>query len=243
MKTKRNPAFIVSSGLWSNLKWTMLIFWIIFIAAVVLINIFIRPQGIDVELSESGVWANSSTSPKIFMLVMGIVLTPVYLASYVSSGITRKHFHIGAIQVFALLSLLSACILTIGFPVERALVDWIGAASLPDHPPLFRTLIENFFLIFGYFGCGWIIGTAFYRFNWKLGVVICVLSLIPLWTMETIAHAAGAMKGIGLQGLDVDFIPSIGIGLEMLLFLLLSFAVFAVNRWMMRNITIKRKLT
>lgn len=238
MKSRRHPALHVALHLWSGYQRTLLRYWIIFTIAFVGINLILRDIGaIDEEFNIYGIWSGASSPPKIFFLIIGIFITPLSLASYISNGITRKHFTSGALLVALGMSLLSTILLNAGYPIERIVVDLFGGFDTLKHPPLVRNAVEHFFLFLGYFCCGWTIGSGFYRFNWRIGMLICLLALVPPMLMEATVSSAGYMQWFSYSIKT----PFIAFGLEVVLLLLLSAFSIAVNYWMLRRIAIKRK--
>lgn len=238
MRAKRkHPVLIVADNLWSGYRTSLIGYWIIFTAIFIGIHL-----GLPINLSENweaghGIWAGAGLSPKIYLLVIGIMLTPISLSYFISSGITRKHFVGGAILFTMLLSLISAVVMTVGFPVERLLTDWFGGQEILVKPPLLQSGVEFFFSFLGYFAVGWMIGSSFYRFNWQTGIAVSILSLIPLILIELI----GGTGPIEMFGYTMAR-PSISFIVEMLLILLIVGFVMALNYGMHRTVAIKRKL-
>jgi len=64
--------------------------------------------------------------------------------------------------------------------MKSALGVTIGLASLG------WIFFEYFCLFFAYFGSGWLIGSGFYRFDWKIGILISVAALLPAMAMEIV---------------------------------------------------------
>ncbi|REK71440.1 hypothetical protein [Paenibacillus paeoniae] len=238
MTTKRkHPVFIVAKNLWSGYRISLIAYWSIFTA------IFIGIQlGLPIHLSKEmeigqGIWSGAGISPKLYLLILGILLTPLSLSSFVSSGITRKHFVGGAVLFSMLMSLISALIMTVGFPVERLLTEWFGGQEILVKPLLLQVGVEFFLGFLGYFAIGWMIGSSFYRFNWQTGIAVSILSLIPIILIEMV----GGTGPSELFGYTFTM-PSMSFIVEMLLILLIAVIVMTINYGMHRTVAIKRKL-
>ncbi|MFF2886561.1 hypothetical protein [Paenibacillus sp. NPDC057967] len=234
---RKHPVLIVASNLWNGYRLSLIGYWIVFVAIFVGIHL-----GLPINLSKElgvgqGIWTGASISPKIYILVIGILLTPVSLSSFVSSGITRKHFVGGAILLSLLMSFISAIVMIIGFPVERLLTDWFGGQEILVTPPLLQSGVEFFLGFLGYFAIGWLIGSSFYRFNWKSGIAISILSLVPIILIEMVSGTGP----IELFGYTITR-PSMSFVVEMLLVLLIVGIIMALNYGMHRTVAIKRKL-
>ncbi|RJE87629.1 hypothetical protein D3P07_15035 [Paenibacillus sp. 1011MAR3C5] len=234
---RKHPMLIVANNLWSGYRTSLIGYWIIFVAIFVGIHL-----GLPINMSKElgigeGIWAGASISPKIYLLVIGILLTPVSLSSFVSSGITRKHFVGGAMLFTLLMSLISAIVMVVGFPVERLLTDWFGGQEILVTPPLLQSGVEFFLGFLGYFAIGWMIGSGFYRFSWQSGIAISILSLVPIIFIEMVSGTGP----IELFGYTMTR-PSVSFMVEMLLVLLIVCIIMALNYGMHRTVAIKRKL-
>lgn len=233
---RKHQVFIVSKSLWSGYRASLLSYWIIFVLVFVGINVFL-PNNLSNQMETHGIWAGAGFSPKVYMLVIGILLTPVSMSSYVSSGITRKHFVGGAILFTIPISLISAVVMTLGFPVEQLLRDWVGGKEIMANPSLMQSGVEFFLGFLGYFAVGWMIGSGFYRYNWKAGIVISILSLLPLILIEMV----GSTGVMDLFGTTFAW-PEMPFLVEMLITLLIVAIVIAINYAILRKAAIKRKL-
>lgn len=233
---RKHPVLIVGGNLWSGYRASLLSYWIIFVLVFVGINLFL-PNNLSNQMETQGIWAGAGFSPKVYLLVIGILLTPVSMSSHVSNGITRKHF-VGGTIVFAIpMSLISAVVITLGFPVEQLLRDWVGGNEIMANPSLMQSGVEFFLGFLGYYAVGWMIGSGFYRYNWKAGIVISILSLLPLILMEMV----GSTGVMDLFGTTVAW-PEMPFLVEMLITLLIVAIIMAINYAMLRKAAIKRKL-
>ncbi|WP_168119727.1 hypothetical protein [Paenibacillus sp. HB172176] len=223
---ERKPAGTVFAHLWSAYRKVILWYWmvyiLVFIAIGVLFDMDIIPSE---ELSSSGVWLQSGSIPGYFLFVLGIMLTPLSLANFVSSGVTRKHFTTGSTRMLLIAAALCACIITAGIPAEQFLYSRFIDREILNHPPLLRFLIEHFALFAGYFSSGWMIGTIFYRYPWHLGILYSVIAYCPTLLIET------AIKHDEWSTLIT--IPAM---------ILLCVLMVVVNFMLLRRINIKRRL-
>ncbi|RJX38782.1 hypothetical protein D3P09_14705 [Paenibacillus pinisoli] len=233
---RKHPVLIVSNSLWSGYRASLIGYWMIFVVVFVGINLFL-PNNLSDQMETQGIWAGAGFSPKVYLLVIGILLTPVSMTSYVSNGITRKHFVGGTILLSIPMALISAVVMTLGFPVEQLLRDWVGGKEIMANPSLLQSGVEFFLGFLAYYVVGWMIGSGFYRYNWKAGVVISILSLLPLILIE----AVGSNGTMELFGSAIAW-PEIPFIVEMLLILFIVAIIMAINYAMLRKAAIKRKL-
>lgn len=193
---KRNPVLNVALHLWRGYRFSILGFWIVLFAIYFIISVVLRTNGIEVNMNNAadieGSWHGYSTAPKVYLLVIGILLTLASLSSFVANGVTRRHFFQGSSLLLLFFSLISAILITAGYPMEQLVYHLMDDDSKLSHPPLFQTAFEFFLLFFAYFGVGWLIGTGFYRFYWWIGIINCCLALVPIVLLEM--TIAGTMQ-------------------------------------------------
>ncbi|MDQ6420056.1 hypothetical protein RB620_11475 [Paenibacillus sp. LHD-117] len=232
-KGKRSPAMNVALHLWSAYKHVLLWYWIIFTGIYVTINeLFMRCVIPNDEVRESGsIWAGASISPRIFLLVLGILLTVGSFSSFVSNGLTRRSFVKGSLLFMAVMSLICAAINLIGFPVERYIVDMSGAARTLDHPDLAVEGLTTLLVFFGYFCGGWLIGSGFYRFHWVKGLLVCWLSVAFMLALDYIT------------GLELLASGAANTAINLILLLVLCAALIWLNHSFLRKAAVKRKMT
>lgn len=246
MKSKRrHPALNAALRLMYAYRWTVGFYWLIYICTYVIIGILVNsPAVFGDAVDAQGMWEGSSNSPKIFLMVIGILMTPMSLAGFVSNGVTRKHFICGAGILSVVLSAISAVIMTIGYPIEQWIyerLDWPHELNNPhlftDTTQVWAIFAEYFFLFAAYFGTGWLIGGLFYRFNWKLALFLCVFALLPAMAMEIVLAADWA--GQLLQTVFETERPAMGVVLS--LALIVTALTFGAAYLLLRHVTIKRK--
>lgn len=177
-------------------------------------------------------------------MVIGILLTPISLASFVSNGVTRRDFIKGVSVVLSVYAAISALIITIGYPIEQLVYDRYGWQLEMKNPHLFTSaaqpgwiFIEYFFLFFAYFGSGWLIGSGFYRFNWRIGMVLSLVGLVPAIAMEVVLSSD--WMGTLLQSvLGVARTPH---AIVILLAVIVGALLVALNFLTLRSVAIKKK--
>ncbi|MCR2803478.1 hypothetical protein [Paenibacillus soyae] len=235
----KHSALKVAGSLWSSYRMTLIWFWAIFVVVFLGINFLLLHLGeVDSDMWSEGIWAGSVYSPKIFLFVIGILVTPISLASYVSFGITRKHFVWGSTLMLAGLSLVCAILTAAGFPIERLIYDMTGGSGSLNQPPLLESSLEFFVLCFGYCLAGCMIGNGFYRHDWRIGTIICLLALLPIILMEAIVESGSLIRFMSYSFHS----PSLAPWLELILTLAIAAMMLALNFSMLRKVTIRRKL-
>lgn len=233
VKGRRSPAMNVANHLWSTYRYVLIWFWIVFTGCYVTINeLIMRGYIPDEEIRESGsIWEGASFSPRIFLLVIGILLTIGSFNSFVSNGITRKSFGRGGLVFAAIMSLICTVVNLLGYPVERFIIDISGADRLLTHPNLVVEGLTSLILYFGYFCAGWLIGTGFYRFHWFKGLLICLLAVAIMVGMEIVSD------------MDIADAAVMDAGIKLLALAAISMLVVWMNGTFLRKVAVKRKLT
>ncbi|MEK3882319.1 hypothetical protein [Paenibacillus sp. PL2-23] len=226
-KSGQHPALKVAGSMWSGYRVTLIWYWSIFVIVYVGINLLLRHLGeVDESMWGGGIWEGSVYSPKIFLLVIGILVTPVSLASYVTFGITRKHFAWGSALLFVGLSFVCTVLTAVGYPIEQLLYQMAGGTGDLKQPPLLEGSMDYFILSVGYCLAGWLIGNGYYGKDWRVGTIICVAALVPIILMEIIADAG----------------TSFALWLEVLMLLVVAGLLLAANLFLLRKVRIRRKL-
>jgi hypothetical protein len=243
---RKHPMLNVAQQIMYSYRWTIIFYWIIFILIYIGVGVLTNSEAIvgsDFEGQE--IWESTTISPKIFLLVIGILLTPVSLASFVSSGVTRKHFIGGVSLVLVMISAIFSIMLTIGYPVEQFIYDKNNWTLELKNPHLFSSssewgliFFEYFCLFFAYFGSGWLIGSGFYRFNWKIGTLISVVSILPAMAMEVVLSS----DWIGNLLQSVLGIERTSLAVVVIFAFLVMACIVALNYLMLRRVAIKKKL-
>lgn len=155
---------------------------------------------------ETSTWQWAATAPKIMMLIVGAVLAAGFLPQYVSHGISRRAFSLGAGVVTTVLALTGAVIMAAGYGIEAVVYDAVGWRHVIDEPHLFTgpaqwyLIIPEFTLLFvAWTAVGWVGATGFYRlvgfnrWDWLLGTLLLIPAALP-------GVAAEAFKTWSAQG-------------------------------------------
>lgn len=208
-------------------------FWVIFTLIFVGINeLMIRGIIPNEEIRDNGsIWIGASFSPRIFLLVLGILLTIGSFNSFVSHGITRRSFGRGGLIFVASMSFICAVINSLGYPIERIVIELSGAERVLEHPNLVVEGLINLMMYFGYFCVGWLIGTGYYRFHWIKGTLMCLLATAAVIGMEIVVST------------DMLSSAAADTALKLLLLAVVSAIVIWTNQLFMRKLAVRRKIT
>jgi hypothetical protein len=232
VKERRSPAMNVAKHLWGTYRYILIWFWIVFAAIYVTINeLIMRGYIPDEEIRESGsIWEGASFSPRIFLLVIGILLTIGSFNSFVSNGITRRSFGKGGLAFAGAMSLVCAVVNLLGYPIERFIIDISGAERVLVHPNFVVEGLTTLILYFGYFCAGWLIGTGFYRFHWFKGLLVCWLAVAIMVGMEIVSE------------MDIAEAAAADAGVKLLVLAALAALAAWLNATFLRKVAVKRKL-
>lgn len=233
VKAKRSPAMNVAYHLWGTYWHSLIWFWGIFTPVYVGINeLMMRGYIESDEVRESGsIWVGASFSPRIFLLVIGILLTIGSFNSFVSNGITRSSFGKGGLAFAAMMSLICTIVYVLGYPIESLIVNNSELDRVLLHPNLFVEGFTSFILNLSSFCTGWLIGTAFYRFHWFKGLLVCWLAVVILVGMEM------------LSGMEIVDTVATDAGIKLLALAIIGALVVWLNATFLRKVSVKRKLT
>ncbi|MGO4545927.1 hypothetical protein AB4Z29_14095 [Paenibacillus sp. 2TAB23] len=245
-RKRKHPAHNVASELLYTYRWTFIVYWIVFIAIFLGIAVFLNTNMFNSEgFDTQSVWEGASNSPKIFLMVIGILLTPLSLASFVSNGVTRKHFIIGGSFLVTLMSAIYALIMTAGYPIEQMIYEQNNWTLALKNPHIFSSsdqlagiFFEYFFLFFAYFGSGWIIGSGFARFRWQLGVIISIAALLPAMAMELVL-SSDWMGRLMQTVFEVERNP---IAVVFVLAVIVMACIVGLNYLLLRRVAIKKRM-
>lgn len=176
---------VVTRSLFGIYRPVALWFWSIVTLVVVIVTAVVtRFAEVDVSL-----WfVIAGQAMKWWLLVIGVLLTATHLKLYVTNGVTRRDFLLGAGVFGGLTAVLFAVVVPVGQAVEGLLRTALG--SLPDAYPAFGAgeALRTFgHLLPGALGClvsGALIAAGFYRFNWWIGLLLVIPGAIPLAVAE-----------------------------------------------------------
>lgn len=167
-------------------------------------------------------------SSNIFMFVIGIVAAYGFLQYFVSNGVTRKHYFIGATLGSFGVALAMPIIAKLALLVEKVLpLDFANNTKIVEpNDELVEQVIQNilFFLhidldnswllgivlfaltIFCYYVAGWLIGISFYRFGGIVGlfsIPLVVILLLLYSEMISIALDAPILGPLSIPAIPV----------------------------------------
>ncbi|WP_138755705.1 hypothetical protein [Paenibacillus sinopodophylli] len=245
-RKRRHPAHNVTHQLLFTYRWTFIVYWIVFIAIFIGIAVVLNHLAPSKEAMDSqSVWEGAANSPKVFLMVIGILLTPLSLASFVSSGVTRKHFIMGIGFFMMVMSAIFAFVMVAGYPIEQMIYDKNGWSLALNNPHIFTSsdqligiFFEYFFLFFAYFGSGWMIGSGFTRFQWQIGIIISVVALLPAMAMEVVL-SSDWMGSLMQSVFEVERSPLAAV---IVLAIIVMASIIGLNYLLIRRVAIKKKV-
>lgn len=174
-------------------------------------------------------WAEAGLVPGYFILVVGILIPPAMLPMFVKNGMTRHQFLIGA-SIFGLaIAFISASFMLIGFGIENAIYQHYDWPQLNDGELVFTSfsdvpvLFAKHFLIFAtyYFG-GSLLGSAFYRYGTRQGMLALPISVALITAVEIF---------VSIGGLGSFVVQVLGIGSPSLAVILIASCALAALTW------------
>lgn len=239
-KKTKHSAFIIASLTLKSYSPIMLIYGAI-ISFGLIAFLAAQLQG-WIGLSDAyvqDIWDSALSTATIFFLVIGIMITPGLLSSYVVNGMTRKHFAAGmmlcALLFAAAYSILVGAVQFIG----RKMVFGAGDSWTTELPAGFAGFLLNFALYFLFIAAGWLIGTLYYRFNWKWATLMSVAAFIVASTGQLILEEKPSPEGF-LAGVKNWMVASMGTQFMTLLFMYAL--LLGVNYFVLRRIPIRQKI-
>lgn len=241
----QSPVYRVAKHLCASHTRVMLWYWAIFIVAFVVVSILLNNFG--VMDAEKDMLQSISYSPKIFLLVLGILLTSLSMPSYVTNGITRKHFATGAILNILFLSFICVILQTVGLYAGGRIYDLLNMEQKWAETALLPSLITSILLYVLYFTYGWLIGSSYYRFGWMLGTGITIVAGIVVIAMEKLleaSYAGGQLTNITIAGLGKMsfYMADLGFAVVHVIILVAALLLGAANYYVLRNAAIRRKV-
>jgi hypothetical protein len=161
-------------------KWSV---W--FIGIMMIVHVVFSIISWRFNFAIGDLFAFSSGSTSVYMLVIGIIAGSAFLAFYVKQGVTRRDYYCGA--VLAAFGLAFALALTF---YVFSYIEWgiFAVLNLPiTLEPMTLDFGINHWLVlillytinsFIYYLIGWAINLGFYRYNVLVGLVFCVLATV-----------------------------------------------------------------
>lgn len=238
-RQSKHPALIVAGHMLRNFRIPLLMYAAILTLVVWTLE-YLRI--IDILPMDDGIygdiWNGASDSPKIFALVIGITAVPLTLASFISNGLTRRDYFRGQVLFMLTMALLSLIAIQLSFAAGHAVLTALeGASELARNPFQGEIMLESFMLFLIYFGSGMLIGLIFYRFDWRLGVLLAVLAYGAAILGELAFELDNPGEG---WGRNFEAIP-LSLPVQALLALLVWGIILLLNFYTIRRVVIKRK--
>lgn len=192
---------------------------------------------------DSSTWETSASSIKSFVGVMGILMTPLFLPLLVNHGKTRRSFHFGGVWLGIWLTVLSGLFMVVGYGLESVIYSLNGWDNSLKNPHLFEVIspsvllfLEYFIIALSYFFIGWLIGSMFYRYGWKIGLLSIPAFLLLLAGTEMILSIDWVGRGMLAAGVERLAEP-----LSILACLGLIVIAACWNYFILRDVPIRRK--
>ncbi|MFD0960842.1 hypothetical protein [Paenibacillus chungangensis] len=241
----QSPVYRVARHLCASHMRVMLWYWIIFIVVLIVVGALLNHFGVNG--GEKDMLQSTSYSPKIFLLVLGILLTSLSMPSYVTNGITRKHFAMGAILNILFLSVICAILQSAGVYAGGWIYGLLSIKQEWGGTALFQSLLTSILLYVLYFTYGWLIGSSYYRFGWMLGTGITIIVGIVVVTMEKLLeafYAGGQQTNFTIAGLGkISFyMADLGFAFVHVIIFVAASLLGVANCFVLRHAAIRRKI-
>jgi hypothetical protein len=183
-------------------------FWSILIVVFAIV-LTARASTAEVDTST---WLWMGSSPKIFALVIGILLPTLALPRWVSHGITRRAFTFAADIIVGAIAIMGAALVAVGYAAESVVYRAVGLQDALDDLPLrlfadssaWYLIVVQYALLFGAYAItGWLIGAGYYRWGALRGTLFLIPAALPLVATEAILVGQPLADELGLERLPV----------------------------------------
>lgn len=178
-----------------------------------------------------------------FMLILGLISVPGFLAFMVKQGVTRRAYFIG--------TAVSSLIITVTLIAMGTIIQYIVQSLMTgtDWQPVFsyessmlKALPVILIQLYLFYLLGWMIGATFYRFGVLGGMISIAGALALLMGVSYLIDADNSLPStlishIGLPSVNGE-IPFV---FSLLILLLISALLLAVIRLMTKRVRIKIK--
>lgn len=174
----------------------------------------------------------------IFLLVLGLLITVIQMPAYVAHGRTRRTVFNGATMGLLVVAAVSSVLGLVAVGADSMIAQATGLPALADAAHSFHSvgqalglLLTSWLVNVAYYSLGWLIGSAFYRFTWWQGclfvfaAVLTAIGMDALLPLDLLAQPFDLMIGLRYLGA----LGAIG-------------ATLALNRAVLRNVQLRRKL-
>jgi hypothetical protein len=141
-----------------------------------------------IELNFSFWLAIVGSAAKYWTLVVGIMLVSMQMRQFVTNGVTRREFAIGAGLFALIVATAFAAVVVLGHWLEGAMVGAIGERGDPYPVLSAGELLGEFGRVLpqslAWMMTGALIAIGFYRFRVRLALIVMVLGAVPAGVVE-----------------------------------------------------------
>jgi hypothetical protein len=220
---------------------------VVAIFLVIIIPVFVS-VGVASSITdgEGSVWEIAAAGAfKWFPFALAVLVTPAVLPMYVTQGVTRHQFVVGAILTLGSFALIVAALVSLGYAAESAIQQAVDRPYDLRNPHLFESwtevplvVAEYALLLAALLACGWLIGTLYYRLHWLWATLLIPAAMAPAAGAELLLQTS--WTGSWTESMGWTRPP---LTLALLMTTLLIAATVAVVYALTRGVPIKLKAT
>ncbi|WP_129668177.1 hypothetical protein [Phytoactinopolyspora endophytica] len=173
--------------------------WFLPIVVVVFFALGIIQAGVGgfEDGSWRSVWEDSLQPMRYFPLAMSVIVGAGLMPNYVSLGLTRREFSVGAALMVFASSVGFAVAGTLGHQIERAVFGWFDEVPTLNAPHLFSdsgdvlAVFGEYSILTGvHMAAGLLIGATYYRFGGLIGTALLPFTVAPILAVELLLSAS-----------------------------------------------------
>ncbi|QQK80816.1 hypothetical protein HUG20_13540 [Salicibibacter cibi] len=177
-----NKSVLVSKMMFGTfLQWTM---WVVGI--FLLIYIAVQIVSINVSgMMETTILDAAMQPARVFLFVTGVLSMGGFLSEFVSNGVTRRDYYLGATYTLFFLGFVMTLLAGSLYGLERLLFSltgwdqWLSGAAVAGDETVILTLGMVFFQFVIWYLLGWFISAGFYH-HWLLGFGFIAVSIVAI---------------------------------------------------------------
>lgn len=247
---KSNSMKVASDMFFTQMSWTSgYLFVLLLIFVVRFATSFIKGIEFTIFKAKADIDSFSTMifySSNIFMFIIGIVAAYGFLQYFVSNGVTRKHYFIGAALGSFGVALAIPIIIKLVLLVEKFLPGQFSDGSKIVEPDeeLLGQVVQNILFspyiglndslllgiglfalnIFCYYVAGWLIGISFYRFGGVMGLLsipVAIALLLIYDAMIGIAFSSQMPSLLPINAIPVPVAYSLAIAIIAIMLILI----------------------